>query len=104
MSYAVARRTFEFGVRLALGAGSADVMRHAISHSLSMTVAGLASGVIGSLAASKLISGFLFGVAAVDASTYAVVTLFLAAVALASCYMPARRAAAVDPITVLRSE
>jgi len=64
----------------------------------------LTAGLMGSLAASTLISGFLFGVAAVDAATYASVTLFLAAVALGSCYLPARRATAVDPMTVLRSE
>jgi len=104
MSYSVACRTFEFGVRMALGARSADVKRQAIAGSLHMTVAGLASGVVGSLAASKVILGFLFGVTAVDASTYAAVMLFLAAVALASCYLPARRAAGVNPVTVLRFE
>jgi putative ABC transport system permease protein len=104
MSYWVARRTFEFGIRMALGARSADVMRHAMADSLRMTLAGLASGVIGSLAASKLLSGFLFGVGAVDGGTYAAVTVFLAAVALASCYLPAHRAAGVDPVIVLRSE
>jgi putative ABC transport system permease protein len=104
MSYWVARRKFEFGIRMALGARSADVMRHAMVDSLRMTIAGLASGVIGSLAASKLLSRFLFGVGAVDGGTYAAVTVFLAVVALASCYLPAHRAAGVDPATVLRSE
>jgi putative ABC transport system permease protein len=104
MSYSVACRRFEFGVRIALGAGSADVVRHAIAGSMHMTVAGLASGIVGSLAASKLISSFLFGVSALDTDTYVSVTLFLAVVALASCYLPARRATSVDPVTVLRSE
>jgi putative ABC transport system permease protein len=104
MSYSVACRTFEFGVRIALGARSCDVVRHAFAGTLSMTVAALAAGIMGSLAVSKLISGFLFGVAAVDVSTYVSVTLFLAAVALGSCYFPARRATGVDPVTVLRSE
>ena len=104
MSYSVTCRKFEFGVRIALGARSADVVRHAIAGTLRMTVAALTAGLMGSLAASTLISGFLFGVAAVDAATYASVTLFLAAVALGSCYLPARRATAVDPMTVLRSE
>jgi len=104
MSYWVARRRFEFGIRMALGARSGDVVWHAMTDSARMTAAGLAAGVIGSLAASKLIAGFLFGVDAVDGGTYAAVTVFLAAVALASCYVPARRAAAVDPVTVLRSE
>ncbi|HLJ48173.1 MAG TPA: ABC transporter permease [Bryobacteraceae bacterium] len=102
MSYSVACRTFEFGVRIAVGARSADVLRHAMADLLRMTIVGLASGVLVSLAASKLISGFLFGVTAADAGTYAAVTLFLAAVALTACYLPARRAARVDPITVLR--
>ena len=104
MSYSVTCRTFEFGVRIALGARSSDVVRHAIADSLRMTVAGLVAGVISSLAASKWISGFLFGVVAVDVGTYTVITLFLAAVALVSCYLPARRAAGVDPVTVLRFE
>ena len=104
MSYSVTRRRFEFGVRIALGARSDDVIWHALADSFSMTVSGLAAGIIGSLAISKLMSGFLFGVAAVDFSTYAAVTLFLAAVALLSCYLPARRAASVDPLTVLRFE
>ena len=104
MSYSVACRRFEFGVRIALGARSADVVRHAMADPLRMTVAGLASGVLGSLAASKLISSFLFGVDAVDADIYVFVTLFLAVVALGSCYWPARRATGVDPVTVLRSE
>ena len=104
MSYWVARRTFEFGIRMALGARSADVMRQAIADSLRITVAGLVSGLVCALAVSKLISGFLFAVAPLDAGTYGVVTLCLASIALASGYLPARRAARLDPVTVLRFE
>lgn len=104
MSYSVACRTFEFGVRIALGARPADVARQAIAGSLRMTAAGLTFGVMSSLAASKLISSFLFSVAAVDADIYVSMTLFLAIVALASCYIPARRATHVDPVAALRSE
>jgi putative ABC transport system permease protein len=104
MSYSVVQRRFEFGVRIAMGACPADLMRHTMADSLRMTVAGLIAGLVGSLAASRLISGFLFGVDAVDLGTYGAVTLFLAVIALASCYLPARQAAGVDPVTVLRSE
>jgi len=104
MSYSVACRKFEFGIRMALGAQSADVVRHAGASLLRTTLVGLAAGVVVSLATSKLISGFLFGVAAVDTATYVAVTLFLAVVALTACYLPARRAASVDPVTVLKFE
>jgi putative ABC transport system permease protein len=104
MSFSVARRRFEFGIRMALGARSADVMRHAMRESLRITAAGIGLGLIASLAASKLISGFLFDIGAADISTYAAITAFLAAVTLASCYGPARRAAVIDPLTALRFE
>ena len=104
MSYWVARRTFEFGIRMALGARSANVIRHAMADSLRTTLAGLISGAMVSFATSRLIATFLFNVPAADGSTYAIVTLFLALVALVAGYLPARRAAKVDPITVLRAE
>jgi putative ABC transport system permease protein len=103
-SYSVASRTSEFGIRVALGARPADVFEHAIGDSLRIAIAGLAVGVAASLAISKLLAGFLFGVSATDAVTYVVLTLFLALVAVASCSVPARRATKVDPVTALRFE
>ncbi|HEX4594515.1 MAG TPA: ABC transporter permease [Bryobacteraceae bacterium] len=102
VSYSVSQRTSEFGIRMALGARPADILRGAIADSLPMIVAGLAGGIAGSLAISKLLASFLYGVRATDASTFAVLPLFLAMVALAACYVPARRAAKVDPLTALR--
>jgi putative ABC transport system permease protein len=104
VSYSVSQRTSEFGIRMALGARPADILRRAVSDSLPMIVVGLAAGVAGSLAASKVLAGFLYGVRATDASTFAILPLFLATVALAACYVPARRAAKVDPLTALRYE
>jgi len=105
VSYSVAQRTSEFGIRIALGAGPADVIRKAIADALAMTAAGLASGMAVSYAISKwMLSRFLFEVSAGDAGTFAMVAVFLAAVALAACYVPARRAAMVDPVKALRFE
>ena len=104
VSYSVSQRTSEFGIRMALGARPVDILRRAIGDSLPMIVSGLAAGVAGSFAISKLLAGFLFGVRATDASTFAALPLLLAIVALAACYVPARRAAKVDPLIALRYE
>ena len=104
VSYSVSQRTSEFGIRMALGARPVDILLRALRDSLLMIVAGLAAGVAGSLAISKVLSGFLYGVRATDASTFAILPLFLAMVALTACYVPARRAAKVDPLTALRYE
>jgi len=104
VSYSVAQRTSEFGIRLALGARPADIRRQALTESLPMIAGGLTAGILASLAAAWLLGGFLFGVRATDAVTFAALPLLLAAVALAACYFPANRAAKSDPLAALRFE
>ncbi len=104
VSYSVRQRTSEFGVRIALGARPSEVLRGAMAGSMAVIMTGLTLGIVGCLAMSKLLAGFLFGVSATDVSTFAFLTLFLMAVALTACYVPARRAMRVNPITALHYE
>jgi putative ABC transport system permease protein len=104
VSYSVAQRTSEFGIRIALGARPMDILRGAVADSLPMIAGGLAAGMGASMASSKLIAGFLFGVRTTDAAAFAILPVFLGLVAVAACYMPARRASKVDPVSALRFE
>ena len=104
MSYAVAQRTHEIGIRMALGAHPSGVLRLVLEQSLKLTLSGLALGVVGALVLTRLLAGLLFGVRETDPITFAVGALLLAAVALAACCIPARRAMRVDPIVALRHE
>ena len=104
MSYAVTQRTREIGVRIALGARPRDVIGMVVVRGLILTSIGAAAGVALSLALTRLMSGMLFGVGAKDPLTFASVSLLLAGVALLACYIPARRAAKVDPMVALRCE
>ena len=94
----------ELAVRLALGAQSRDVIRHVLAQGLGMIAAGLLAGVAGSLALGRLLSGMLYEVHANDPLTLASAGLLLSVVALAACWIPARRAARVDPLALLRYE
>jgi predicted permease len=104
LSYAVTQRTREIGVRMALGARAADVLGMVVRQGMQLTAIGLAVGVAAALAATRALSSLLFGIGAADPMTYAVLATALAAVALLACWLPARRAARVDPMVALRSE
>jgi predicted permease len=104
MSYNVARRTSEIGIRMALGAQIRDVLRVVIGDGMRQAGLGLLAGLAASLALTRILAGELFGVTPLDPLTFASVTAILIAVALAACYMPARRAVRVDPVGALRDE
>jgi predicted permease len=104
LACAVSQRTREIGVRMALGARRADVLRMVLGQGARLMAAGVILGWLGSLALAKFLGGFLYRVRAVDPGTYAVLSALLAAVALLACYLPARRAASTDPMVALRYE
>jgi len=104
VSYGVTSRTREIGVRVALGANRADVMRFVSHEGLRLTVIGLAAGLVLALLLSVALSRFLFGVRAVDPFAFPAVILVLGATAACACYFPARRALRVDPVIALRAE
>ncbi len=104
LSYAVNQRTHEIGIRMALGARPRDVLRLTINQGMKLVLIGIGIGLGGALALTRLIKALLFGVSATDPLTFTVIVLLLAFVALLACWIPARRAAKVDPITALRFE
>ncbi|HSY59983.1 MAG TPA: ABC transporter permease, partial [Terriglobales bacterium] len=104
MAYAVAERTHEIGVRLALGAQPREIMRLILSRGVFLLALGLAIGLPISYAFARLLASLIFGVSSTDAGVFSLITIFLAAISLAACYIPAHRAMSVDPIVALRYE
>ena len=104
MTFSVTARTREIGIRMALGAGQSQVLGQVMAESVALVALGIALGVPATLWAARLVASFLFGVSATDAATYVVLGVALAAVALGAAWIPARHAARVDPMVVLRYE
>ena len=104
MSYTVSQRTREVGVRMALGATHSNVVALVVRQGMLLTAAGVLLGAVGAVVLSRVLSGMLFQVSATDPSTFTAVMTLLVIVALLACYLPARRAASVDPLQALRYE
>jgi predicted permease len=104
LAYAVVQRTREIGIRMALGAQRAQVLALVLRHGLILTAAGIAAGLAGAAAGTRLLEDMLFGITRLDPLTFVAVSLLFGLVATVACYLPARRATTVDPMVALRSE
>jgi ABC-type antimicrobial peptide transport system permease subunit len=104
VAYGVSLRTQEIGIRMAIGAGRGDVLRMIVAGGMRVALIGVLVGIAGALAMSRLLRTMLFGVTVVDPASYAATTLMLLAVAALACYIPARRAMRLDPLSALREQ
>jgi putative ABC transport system permease protein len=104
LSYNVSQRHREIGVRMALGAAGLDILSMVLGQGLTLAVVGIAIGVAGAFATTRFLRTLLFGITVTDPLTYAGIIVLLTGVALLACWIPARRAIRVDPMTALRYE
>ena len=104
LTYSATRRTREIGIRIAIGARRADVLRMMLRHGMRLAGIGVAMGLLLAAVVTRLMAGLLFGVSPLDPMTFGLMSAVFVAVALVATYLPARRAAAADPMTVLRAE
>jgi putative ABC transport system permease protein len=104
LTYSVARRTREIGIRIALGAERSSILRTVLRDGMALVGLGLVLGLACALVLSRLVAGFIFGISPTDSVTFAGITAVLGLVALLACYVPARKASRIDPLSALRHE
>jgi putative ABC transport system permease protein len=104
IAYTVSRRTIEIGIRMALGASTADVIVMVVGEGARLSIAGIVIGIVAAFALTRLVSGLLYGVAPADPLSFVISAVVLLAIAVVSSYLPARRAAEVDPLVALKAE